>query len=234
MSDGELPAAVRSGDEEAVRVLLHAGAAPDALMEDGLPVLCAAVAAYNLDIARALIDGGADPDLVLPDGTTPLIRAVEGGSPAMVLAVLGRDPRLRLPGAVRERLLDLARRRHECGAEPGLRLRAGLSGPARAEVVEDEYDSVTELTLGHHKVRAGHLAILTCLEWAFRILTPVDELVARAVSHGDRDHVVWTAARGVLGERRGPQTWSAVTAYRRHADPLHRRFVVDVLRSYAY
>ncbi|NGO79061.1 ankyrin repeat domain-containing protein [Streptomyces sp. YC504] len=202
--------------------------------EDGLPVLCAAVAAYDLDVARALIESGADPDLALPDGTTPLIRAVEAGSPAMVAAVLGRDPGLRLPASVRESLLGRARQWHERGAEAELRRRTGASGPVRAEVVEDEYDNVTQLSLAGHTVRAGHLAILTGLEWTFRILTPVDELVARAVSAGDPDDVTWTAARWVLGERRSRQTWSAVTAYRHDPDPLHRRFVVDVLRWYVF
>ncbi|MER7173093.1 HEAT repeat domain-containing protein [Streptomyces mesophilus] len=234
MSDSALVEAVRGGREEAVRALLASGADPDTLTEDGLPVLCAAVAAYDLGVARALIEGGADPDVALPDGTTPLLRAVDAGSPAMVEAALGRDPGLRLPAPVRESLLGRARAWHERGAEAELRRRTGALNPVRAEVVEDEYDHVTQLSLAGHTVRAGHLAILTGLEWTFRILTPVDELVARAVSAGDPDDVTWTAARRVLGERRSRQTWSAVTAYRHDPDPLPRRFVVDVLRWYVF
>ncbi|MGW6734987.1 ankyrin repeat domain-containing protein [Streptomyces sp. NPDC055013] len=229
MDGTELVAAVRSGDVEAVRALLDSGAAPDTVTDDGLPVLCLAVAAYEAGIAQELVACGADPDRVLPDGTTPLVRAVEGGSPAMVQAVLGREPRLRLPEAERERLLALARRLHESGAEDALRRWTGASGPAhRVRVREDEYDHVDQLTLGGRTVRAGHSAILTDLEWAFRILTPVAELVARAVAPRDPDHVAWASVRWVFSQRRSKETWSAVTAYRHSPDPHHRRFVVDV------
>ncbi|WUH92502.1 hypothetical protein OG900_21945 [Streptomyces sp. NBC_00433] len=34
---------------------------------------------------RPITDGGADPDRELPDGTTPLLRAVDLGSDAMVV-----------------------------------------------------------------------------------------------------------------------------------------------------
>lgn len=55
--------------------LLEAGAAPGTVAEDGLPVLCSAVAAHDAAVAEALVEGGADPDQALPDGTTPLVRA---------------------------------------------------------------------------------------------------------------------------------------------------------------
>lgn len=230
MDGTELVAAVRSGDAEAVRALLESGTAPDTVTDDGLPVLCLALTAFDAGVAQALVEGGADPDRVLPDGTTPLVRAVEGGSPAMVEAALGREPRLRLPEADREQLLALARRRQGPGAEDELRRRTGASGPAhRVRVLDDEYDHVEQLTLGGRTVRAGHSAILTNLEWAFRILTPVDELVARAVAPRDPDHVAWASVRWVLSERRSQETWSAVTAYRHSPDPHHRRFVVDVI-----
>ncbi|MFE5919439.1 HEAT repeat domain-containing protein [Streptomyces sp. NPDC056468] len=233
MDGTELVAAVRSGDAEAVRALLESGAAPDTVTDGGLPVLCLAVDAFAAGVAEALVEAGADPDRLLPDGTTPLVRAVEGGSPATVEAVLGREPRLRLPEAERERLLALARRLHESGAEDELRGRTGASGPAhRVRVLDDEYDHVDQLTLGGRTVRAGHSAILTNLEWAFRVLTPVDELVARAVAPRDPDHVAWASAGLVLSQRRSKETWSAVTAYRHSPDPHHRRFVVDVIFYY--
>lgn len=79
--DGTEPvAAVGRGDEQDVRRLLEAGADPDTLTEDGLPVLCRAIAAHDADVADALVEAGADPDRGLPDCTTPLERAVDGGS----------------------------------------------------------------------------------------------------------------------------------------------------------
>ncbi|MET8969547.1 ankyrin repeat domain-containing protein [Streptomyces hydrogenans] len=240
-SDGaELVAAVRRGDAEAVTALLEAGAAPDTPAEDGLPVLCLAVAAYDAAVAEALVEGGADPDRTLPDGTTPLVRAVAGGSPAMVTAVLGREPRLRLPDAERARLLALAREWYERCARDELRDRTDASGPAdarRSRVMDDEFAHVSQVTLDDLTgstdstgltVRDGHGAILTSLEWAFRILTPVEELVARATRR-DSEHVDWTAARCVLSERTSMETWSAVAAHRHDPDPARRRFALDVL-----
>lgn len=230
--DGRLVSAVRTGDAEAVRDLLTRGADPDAVDANGLPVLCAAVAAYDEPVAEALVEGGADPDRVLPDGTTPLGRAVDGGSPALFSAVLGKEPRLRLPEAARGGFLALARNWYERGAAEELRRRTGASGPAVTVRVQDgEYDWVDQVTLGGLVVRAGHGAILTALEWAFRVLTPVDELIARAVKQPDEEHVDWSTVCWILTERRSFETWSAVVAHRHDPDLAHRRFVVDYLRK---
>jgi hypothetical protein len=230
--DGRLVAAVRAGDSDTVRDLVWKGADPDAVDgADGLPVLCAAVAAYDEEVAQALVEGGADPDRELPDGTTPLWRAIDGGSPAVFSAVLGKDPRLRLPEAARERLLALARTWYETGAAEELRRRTGASGPAVPKrVLDDEYSWVEEVSLGGLVVRAGHGAILSSLEWAFRILTPVDELIARAMREPDWEHVDWSAICHVLAQRRSAETWSAVVAHRHHPSPAHREIVLDFLR----
>lgn len=229
--DGRLGSAVRAGDAGAVRDLLHAGADPDTLDADGLPVLCLAVSAYDAPVAEALVEGGADPDRLLPDGTTPLWRAVDGGSPATVTAVLGKDPRLRLPPATREALLALARSWYETGAAEELRRRTGVRGPGTTvRVQDDEYDWVDEVSLGGLAVRAGHGAVLTSLEWAFRVLPPVDELIARAVEPPDHNHVNWSAVCLTLTRRRSWETWSAVVAHRHSPNPAHRRFVLDYLR----
>ncbi|MPY60955.1 hypothetical protein FNH08_28585 [Streptomyces spongiae] len=229
--DGRLVAAVRAGDAEAVRALVEEGADPDALDTNGLPLLCAAVTAYDASVAEALVDGGADPDRVLPDGTTPLRRALDAGSRAVFSAVLGKEPRLRLPESDREQLLTLARSWYETGAAEELRRRTGASGSAvTIRVQDDEYAWVEQVSLGGLVVRAGHGAILTALEWAFRILTPVDELLARAVSRSDDDHVNWSAVLSVLVDRRSFETWSAVVAHRHHPALAHRRFVAHYVR----
>ncbi|MGA4845155.1 ankyrin repeat domain-containing protein [Streptomyces sp. G5(2025)] len=225
-----LMAAVRAGDADAVRALLDAGADPDTEV-DGLSALCVALAAYDEAVTEALVRAGADPDRVLPDGTTLLWRAVDGGSPAVFVDLLGSDARERLPEAARERLLALARGWYETGAAEELRRRTGARGPAvMARVQEDAYHWVEEISLGGRVVRAGHGAVLTWLEWAFRVLTPVDELVARAVRQRDEDHVDWTTARWILVQRRSDETWSAVVAHRHHPDPWYRRFVTDYVR----
>ncbi|MFE9566218.1 HEAT repeat domain-containing protein [Streptomyces sp. NPDC006487] len=199
--------------------------------DEAVAALCAAVAAYDQEAAEALVEAGADPDRVLPDGTTPLLRAVEGGSPGMVAALLGHDARARLPEAERGRLLDAARRWYGAGAEAELRRLTGVAGPADvAWVTDSECNTVPEITLGGRRVRAGHGAVLTDLEWAFRVLAPVAELVARGVRSPARDHVDRNAALYVLNRRVSAQTWGQVVAFRDDPDPLRRAFVVDVVR----
>ncbi|MFD9359863.1 hypothetical protein [Streptomyces sp. NPDC060031] len=218
---------MRRGDAAAVTALLEAGAAADTAAEDGLPVLCLAVGAHDTAVAKALVEGGADPDRALPDRTTPLLRAVDGGSPTVTLALLGKDPVRRLSEAERERLLALARHWYERGAEAELHSRTGEFGPIHETLVEyRQFRFVPRLSLGGHTVLDGHGAILTELEWAFGILTPVDELMARALAQDEWDHAGWQSVVGGLTRRCNPETFSAVTAHRHDPDPEHRRFVL--------
>ncbi|MFC9296503.1 HEAT repeat domain-containing protein [Streptomyces sp. NPDC057011] len=227
--------AVRAGDAERVRELLEAGADPDTAGEDGLPVLCAAVAAFAHGIAEDLVEAGADPDRVLPDGTTPLLRAVEGGSDSTVGALLWsrdlQDPGLRLPEAERERLLAAARHWYGTGPETELRRRTGATGPAHTSEVDENWCRVGQIALGGLTVRAGHGAVLTTLESAFGVPAPLEELVARAVRHPDPGHVDWAGSRYALGERLGEGAWETVTALRHHPSPDHRRFAADWLQT---
>ncbi|MEU3225193.1 HEAT repeat domain-containing protein [Streptomyces sp. NPDC006976] len=220
-----LPAAVGGGDAAAVRDLLEKGADPDTAGVDGVSVLCAAVAAYDTAVVNALVEGGADPDLAQPDGSTPLGRGVDGGSPDIVAAMLAGDVVPRLSGTSRDRLLSSARTWYANGAADELRRRTGACGPVvSVRLLDDGYNYVDEVSLGGRTVRAGHGAVLTELEWSFRVLTPVDELVDRAI-RSDEDHVDWWTACWTLSRRRSPQTWSAVVAHRSHPSPEHRRFV---------
>jgi hypothetical protein len=192
--------------------------------------LLTAVEAFDVDAAEALVEGGADPDRPLPDGSTPLSRAVASGSPAMVRVLLGDGARLRLPAAERERLLALARHWYETGAEAEVRRLTGTGEAARIVRVEDSRFGATDrITLGGVTVRGAHGAILTMLEWDFRILTPPAELIDRA-ARTDPDHVDWWESLWTLGERRSEQTWQAVIAHRHHPSPGHRLFVADHLR----
>ncbi|MFE0659188.1 hypothetical protein ACFW2U_22845, partial [Streptomyces sp. NPDC058876] len=175
------------------RPLLGAGSRPDTAGAQGLPVLCTAVAAFAHRIAEALVEAGADPDRVLPDGTTPLLRAIEGGAPATVTALLWsrdlQEPELRLAQPERERLLSAARHWYGTGAEAELRRRTGDGGPATTSTVDDEWCEAEQIMLGGRTVRAGHGAVLTTLESVFASAAPLTELVARAVRHPDPRHV---------------------------------------------
>ncbi|MQY11028.1 hypothetical protein SRB5_11420 [Streptomyces sp. RB5] len=228
--DDRLAAAVTAKHSDAVWACLGDGADPNTPGPDGLPLLCTAVAGFDHETAEALTEGGADSDRELPDGTTPLLRAVDLGSPALVGAVLGKDPRLRLAEAAQKRLLDLARHWHETGTAEELRRRTGTSVPATRRLTEDDkYTHVEEVSLGGLTVRAGHIAVLTSLEWAFGVLPPVAELMARAVPYPDRTHINGSTAGYILAHRGSPQDWSDLVSLRHHPDPVHRRFLADVL-----
>ncbi|MFF4576485.1 HEAT repeat domain-containing protein [Streptomyces sp. NPDC001410] len=228
----QLVAAVIAKDSRAVQACLQDGADPNTPGSDGLPLLCAAVGGFDHETASALTDSGADSDVVLPDGTTPLLRAVDLGSPALVGAVLGKDPRLRIAEAERKRLLDLARDWYETGEAEELRRRTGASGPAtRCLVKDDEYTDIEEVSLGGLTVRAGHSGVLTDLERAFGLLPPVAELVARAVPHPDELHANWSTVSYALAFRKSPQAWSDLAGLRHHPAPVHRRLLTGVLWS---
>ncbi|MFI6371297.1 ankyrin repeat domain-containing protein [Streptomyces sp. NPDC050546] len=214
-----LVAAVRRGDPEEVTALLESGADPDTL-EDGLPVLCLAMAAYDEPVAEALLQGGADPLRRLPDGTTPLLRAVDGGSYALTEALVRHRVPLPLPD--REELLARARSRAEAGAEAELRRRTGRTEPVERVRVEDGEIGwwCEQLTLGGVTVRDEHLAILTALEARYGTRTPFDELVARALARPDRDHIVWSQAVFTLGRRFDEETWEWSRDLLNHPDRL--------------
>ncbi|SDT83231.1 HEAT repeat-containing protein [Streptomyces sp. TLI_053] len=226
-----LVSAVVSRDAATVRSCLEQGAAPDTLGPDGLPLLCTAAAGFDHLTAEILVEGGADPDRELADGSTPLLRAVDTGSPALVAAVLGDAPRLRVPEASRRQLLGLARHWYEIGVVEELRRRTGAAGAAVTLRMDDTHDdgAIDEISLGGLTARAGHGAVLTYLEWRFGLLPPLSEVMARAVPHAEDGDSNWYFASYCLGRRRGPRIWSELTALRRHPDPKHRRFLASVL-----
>lgn len=158
-----------------------------------------------------------------------LAAAVDFGSPAAVQALLYEE-QLQTSPAERERLLAAARQWYEAGAEAELRRRTGASEPAEwVTVQDDECDHVEQVSLGGLTVRAGHGAILTSLEEAFDVQTPVEELVTRAVRCADEDHVDWSAARFSLARRAGEETWPVIVALRHHSSAVRRKFAAGIL-----
>ncbi|MFD5932786.1 MULTISPECIES: HEAT repeat domain-containing protein [unclassified Streptomyces] len=233
MGEGPLITAVRSGDENAVRVLLEDGADPDAVDEQGTPALCLAISAFNSTIAGYLVQDGADPDRQLPDGTTPRLRAVDSGSIGLAYCLLGEAALL--SEATRVELLARARQWHEMGPVAMLRERAGASDPVERLRIRDRewFTEYHELRLGGITVRDGHTGILTLLEKHFGLHPGFDELAARAcaLECPDREHAAWWEITSTLAERQNDETWEAAAALRAHPNPLHRRFGAEVLIS---
>ncbi|MFF1788062.1 ankyrin repeat domain-containing protein [Kitasatospora sp. NPDC058243] len=231
MGEDPLITAVRSGEENAVRILLEDGADPDVVDEQGTPALCLAISAFNSTIASYLVEGGADTDRQLPDGTTPLLRAIDSGSIGLVFSLLG-DAAL-TSEATRVELLARARRWHETGTVAMLRERTGTSGGAeRVRIRDREWTTeYHELRLGGMTVRDGHTGILTLLEKHFGLRLGIDELAARAcaLEYPDYEHAVWSEIVSTLARRQDDETWEAAAALRDHPDPLHRRLGAEVL-----
>ncbi|TQF02578.1 hypothetical protein E6W39_10280 [Kitasatospora acidiphila] len=233
MGEDPLVTAVRSGDEDAVRVLLEDGADPDHVDEQGNPVLCLAISAFSSSVAGYLVAGGADAVRRLPDGTTPLLRAVDSGSIGLVHCLLGEAALL--GEATRAELLARARQWHETGPVAMLRQQTGSPGPVERVRVRDREWSTEyhEIRLGGTTVRDGHPGILTLVEKHLGLRPGVGELAARAcaLEYPDREHAAWWEITGTLAERQDDATWQAAAALRAHPDPLHRRFGAEVLVS---
>ncbi|MGW1125680.1 HEAT repeat domain-containing protein [Streptomyces sp. NPDC002526] len=232
MSGHQLVGAVRAGRAHAVREALRAGAGPETEDADGVPVLCLAVAAFDGYVAEALLEGGADPLRPLPDGSTPLLRAVISGHAGLTAALLGHAVD-RLSEQDRADLLACARRWCGNGAEAGLRLATGATGPAVRRRVPDDFGAAAYdlITLGGMSVYDGHAAVLTRLEASFGPHPSFDVLLARALARADGDHADWTQAVAVLAERPGVDAWDSVLLLRSAPDPLRRLFAADLVRE---
>jgi ankyrin repeat protein len=125
-----LAAPISTGDTEAVRLLLHAGADPSRPLprDDGDPPWPAVYAAIQsscpVELVELLLDRGADPDAAGPDGRSPYRLAT--GLGRSDLAGLLRRYRARDDATGTERFLsaclhaDRARARHQLARDPGL------------------------------------------------------------------------------------------------------------------
>jgi hypothetical protein len=231
MGEDPLITAVRSGDEDAVRVLLEDGADPDVVDEQGTPALCLAISAFNSTIASYLVEGGADPDRQLPDGTTPRLRAVDSGSIGLANCLLGGAALI--SEATRAELLARARQWHEMGPVAMVRERTGASDVVERVRIRDRewFTEYHEIRLGGMTVRDGHTGILTLLEKHFGLHLAIDELAARAcaLEYPDWEHAVWSEIVRTLARRQNDETWEAAAALRGRPDLLHRRFGTEVL-----
>ncbi|MFE9856655.1 HEAT repeat domain-containing protein [Streptomyces sp. NPDC005780] len=192
--------------------------------------LCLAVAAFDGHLADALLDAGADPLRPLPDGSTPLLRAVISGNAGVTVALLGRAED-RLTEEQRAGLLACARHWHETGAEAGLRLATGATGPVESRRFVDDF-GVNEyhvITLGGMSVCDGHSAVLTRLEATFGLRRSFGDLLDRALACADGKHADWWEVSAVLAERSDMEAWDAVLALRSDPDPVRRQFAADLV-----
>ena len=86
-----------NNDSEIVRMLLEAGADPNAICYNGLFPLYVAAETGNLDVIKVLISHGAEVNKTTPKGCTPILNAAEEGELETVQYLLdnGADPYIR-------------------------------------------------------------------------------------------------------------------------------------------
>lgn len=77
--------------------------------------------------------------------------------------------------------------------------------------------------------QTGHAAISTLLEAALGLLTPHEELAARALRCGDPELDAWTTAVAELGGRADEETFVAAAGWCAYRDPLRRALGARVL-----
>ncbi|MFE6973056.1 HEAT repeat domain-containing protein [Streptomyces sp. NPDC057682] len=220
--------AVRTGDADLVRTLLHEQSDPDDLDA----AFCLAVRMHAGHIAQLLLQYGADADRGRPEDLISLSEGVDSGSPALFETLLDQGNARGYPEAELLEARDLARRWHETGTEAELRRRTGSRDAlVRTRVQDDEYSSVDAFTLGGATVRDGHGAILTFVEDLIGARTSFEELAVRALAHaGQENHATWNSVTILLGSRGDETTWTAAAALRTDPDPSRRLFGAEVLR----
>ncbi|MFI5548024.1 HEAT repeat domain-containing protein [Streptomyces sp. NPDC051815] len=222
-----LISAVRAGDTDLVRVLLHEESAFDRVDA----AFCLAVRMHAGHIAQLLLQYGADPSQSGTEDLISLTEAVDSGSPALFEALLENEDRNRHTNSELLEARDLARRWYERGVEAELRRRTGSRDTVvRTQVQDDEYTSVDECTLEGMTVRDGHGAMLTYAEELLGIRTSFEDLMDRALSTAGQNHPTWRRSTLLLAGRRDQATWTAAATLRTHPEPSRRLFGAEVLR----
>ncbi|MFD0853194.1 hypothetical protein ACFQ07_13215, partial [Actinomadura adrarensis] len=163
-------------------------------------------------------------------GRTALLRAIDLGAYDIAEALISEGATSHLKDSAGRAALALARHWHETGTAAELRRRTGLNGPITRRTVHLECGTCVELSLGDLTVRDGHTAILTALEPKYGINPPFEELLSRAMTEPDIDHIVWWETAYTLQKRRDPAVWQAAAALRDRQDPLERYFGAELLR----
>jgi uncharacterized protein len=141
---GETPlmAAARAGDSESVRVLIAAGADPNAREEtQGETALMWAAAENHADTVRVLVAGGADPDLASNALSLAPMDWLQIGMVSTVLPVGGWPPLL---FAARQNSTAAALALIEAGADPDIRDPDGLNA-LNVAIMNEHYDLAVAL-----------------------------------------------------------------------------------------
>ncbi|RDG35465.1 ankyrin repeat domain-containing protein, partial [Streptomyces corynorhini] len=236
---GDLPlcAAACGGHTEVVRALLAAGAAPDRREAFELTALVWAVRQGFADTAEALLEYGADPRLAGPGGDPPLLLAARRGSTATVRVLLRYGADAVAPALAEARRwmpLDVAR---ELRASLLRGFGDGYETMVRRVDRIDTDGSVTVVVellrdgepVAGQEQQTGHAAVVTMLEAELGIVTPYEELAARALRCGDPRRDDWVESVAALWRRGDEETFLAATRWCASDEAELRTFGAEVL-----
>jgi len=111
--------AVENDDADAIEVLLHSGAIPDAKDRYGLTPLYYASSNGNAAIVQELLKAGANPNAANKEGDTALMAAARAGNPEAITALLGHDAAVNAKDALAQQtaLMWAVRANHAAAAQ---------------------------------------------------------------------------------------------------------------------
>ncbi|MER7501685.1 ankyrin repeat domain-containing protein [Nonomuraea pusilla] len=231
---------------ETARALLEAGAAADGRESGGWTALMWAAANGHADTASLLIQAGADVDAANDDGDTPLTLAARRGALGVVQQLLSAGADHEKYDGDGDTPLDIAEDWVGVHLETALLDQIGQEG--WEYVVGRQYakDGTELVTVAGRspdgseteqvQAQRGHAAIATLLEEAAGVLTPVDQLAARALAHRDvdEDAETWWIVADALAKRGDDETYEALARLCVSEDAREREFGVDAIAQFGH
>ncbi|WP_260478327.1 ankyrin repeat domain-containing protein [Nonomuraea sp. WAC 01424] len=231
---------------EVAEVLLAAGAEANGREAGGWSALLWAAANGHAATASVLIEAGAEVDAANEDGDTPLTLAARRGALGVVQTLLEAGADHEKVDGDGDSPLDIA------ADWVGVHLESALLDQIAQEgweyVVGRQYakDGTELVTVAGRspdgsqteqvQAQRGHAAIATLLEDAAGVYTPVEQLVARAVSHRDvdEDAETWWIVADSLGRRADDETYEALARLCVSEDAREREFGVDAIAQFGF
>ncbi|GAA4070255.1 ankyrin repeat domain-containing protein [Nonomuraea soli] len=229
---------------DVINRLIEAGADVNGTEADGWQPLLWAAANGNADAAQALIDAGASVAAANTGGDTALTLAARRGALGVVRVLLdaGADPQAYDGDG--DSPLDIAADWVGVHLESALLDQIGQDGWEYVVARQFAKDGTELVTVAGRapdseeseqvQAQRGHAAITTLLEDATGVVSPVAQLVARALAHRDTDEdaETWWVVADSLSRRGDEATYEELAALCVSEDAREREFGVDAIAQF--
>lgn len=229
---------------EVISALLEAGADVNGVEADGWQPLLWAAANGNADAARTLIEAGASVEAANTNGDTPLTLAARRGALGVVRVLLEAGASPETYDGDGDSPLDIAADWVGVHLESALLDQIGQEGWEYVVARQFAKDGTELVTVAGRspdgeqteqvQAQRGHAAITTLLEDATGVVSPVSQLVARALAHRDTDEdaETWWIVADSLARRGDTETYEALAALCVSEDAREREFGVDAIAQF--